>query len=95
MLCINHSESFGLSKENVEWWLVNNTQKMWVLDKKEALKKELFIKGYPQYKNAAQNKLERDYSNGVIDQAKYNEVRNNIDSYILRAMENDFKKEKL
>ncbi len=37
MLCINHSESFGLSKENVEWWLVNNTQKMWVLDKKEAL----------------------------------------------------------
>ena len=37
MLCINHSESFGLSKEDVEWWLVNNTQKMWVLDKKEAL----------------------------------------------------------
>jgi len=37
MLCINHSESFSLSKENVEWWLVNNTQKMWVLDKKEAL----------------------------------------------------------
>ena len=37
MLCINHSESFGLSKENVEWWLVNNTQKIWVLDKKEAL----------------------------------------------------------
>jgi hypothetical protein len=37
MLCINHSESFGLKKEDVEWWLVNNTQKMWVLDKKEAL----------------------------------------------------------
>jgi hypothetical protein len=37
MLCINHSESFGLSKEDVEWWLVNNTQKMWVLNKKEAL----------------------------------------------------------
>jgi hypothetical protein len=37
MLCINHSESFGLSKEKVEWWLVNNTQKIWVLDKKEAL----------------------------------------------------------
>ena len=37
MLCINHNESFGLSKEYVEWWLVNNTQKMWVLDKKEAL----------------------------------------------------------
>ena len=37
MLCINHNESFGLSKEDVEWWLVNNTQKMWVLDKKEAL----------------------------------------------------------
>jgi hypothetical protein len=37
MLCINHNESFGLSKEGVEWWLVNNTQKLWVLDKKEAL----------------------------------------------------------
>lgn len=37
MLCINHNESFGLSKEYVEWWLVNNTQKLWVLDKKEAL----------------------------------------------------------
>ena len=37
MLCINHSESFGLRKEDVEWWLVNNTQKMWVLNKKEAL----------------------------------------------------------
>ena len=37
MLCVNHSESFGLSKEDVEWWLVNNTQKMWVLNKKEAL----------------------------------------------------------
>jgi len=37
MLCINHSESFGLKKEDVEWWLVNNTQKMWVLNKKEAL----------------------------------------------------------
>jgi hypothetical protein len=37
MLCINHSESFSLSKEDVEWWLVNNTQKMWVLNKKEAL----------------------------------------------------------
>jgi hypothetical protein len=37
MLCINHSESFGLKKEDVEWWLLNNTQKMWVLDKKEAL----------------------------------------------------------
>ena len=37
ILCINHSESFGLKKEDVEWWLLNNTQKMWVLDKKEAL----------------------------------------------------------
>jgi hypothetical protein len=37
MLCINHNESFSLSKEDVEWWLVNNTQKLWVLDKKEAL----------------------------------------------------------
>jgi hypothetical protein len=37
MLCINHNESFGLSKKDVDWWLLNNTQKMWVLDKKEAL----------------------------------------------------------
>jgi hypothetical protein len=37
ILCINHNESFGLSKEDVDWWLVNNTQKLWVLDKKEAL----------------------------------------------------------
>ena len=36
MLCINHNESFGLSKEDVKWWLLNNTQKLWVLDKKEA-----------------------------------------------------------
>jgi hypothetical protein len=37
MLCIDHSESFGIDEKDVEWWLLNNTQKMWVLDKKEAL----------------------------------------------------------
>ena len=37
MLCINHNESFGLNKEDVKWWLLNNTQKLWVLDKKEVL----------------------------------------------------------
>jgi hypothetical protein len=37
MLCINHSESFGIDEKDVKWWLLNNTQKLWVLDKKEAL----------------------------------------------------------
>jgi len=37
MLCINHNESFGLDIKDVKWWLLSRTQKLWVLDKKEAL----------------------------------------------------------
>jgi hypothetical protein len=37
MLCINHNESFGIDEKDVKWWLLNNTQKLWVLDKKKAL----------------------------------------------------------
>jgi len=37
MLCINHNESFGLDVNDVKEWLLNHTQKLWVLDKKEAL----------------------------------------------------------
>ena len=37
MLCINHNESFGLDVNDVKEWLLNHTQKLWILDKKEAL----------------------------------------------------------
>jgi len=37
MLCINHNESFGLDIKDVKWWLLSRTQKLWVLNKKEAL----------------------------------------------------------
>jgi hypothetical protein len=37
MLCINHNESFGLGVNDVKEWLLNHTQKLWVLDKKEVL----------------------------------------------------------
>jgi hypothetical protein len=37
MLCINHNESFGIDEKDVKWWLLSRTQKLWVLDKKEAL----------------------------------------------------------
>ena len=37
MLCVDHNESLSLSWNEVEAWLLNNTQKLWLLDKKEAL----------------------------------------------------------
>jgi hypothetical protein len=37
VLCINHSESFSLTKNEILNWLQNNINKIWVLDKKEAL----------------------------------------------------------
>jgi hypothetical protein len=37
MLCLNHSESFTLDKQEVRNWLLANTDRMFVLDKKEAL----------------------------------------------------------
>ena len=37
ILCIDHSESFSLTQDSVFDWLLNNTDKLFVLDKKEAL----------------------------------------------------------
>jgi len=36
MLCVNHSESFSLDIKDVLWFLLNNTQRLFVLDKKQA-----------------------------------------------------------
>ena len=37
ILCLNHNESFSLDKQDVEEWLVSHTEKIFVLNKKEAL----------------------------------------------------------
>jgi hypothetical protein len=37
ILCIDHNESFSLDKQQVIDWLLNNTNKMWVISKKEAM----------------------------------------------------------
>jgi len=37
ILCIDHTESFGIDKIEVLDWLLNHTDKLWVLDKKEAM----------------------------------------------------------
>jgi hypothetical protein len=37
ILCIEHNESFCLSQQNVEEWILKNTGNIFVLDKKEAL----------------------------------------------------------
>jgi hypothetical protein len=37
ILCIDHNESFSLDKQQVTDWLLNNTDKMWVISKKEAM----------------------------------------------------------
>ena len=37
ILCIDHNESFSLDKQQVTDWLLNNTDKLWVISKKEAL----------------------------------------------------------
>lgn len=37
ILCINHNESFSLLQSDVEWWLLNNTERLFVLNKKNAL----------------------------------------------------------
>jgi hypothetical protein len=36
-LCLDHNESFSISQTEIIDWLSNNTGKLWVLDKKEAL----------------------------------------------------------
>ena len=37
MLCLNHNESFALSQQNVFEWLLGNTDRLFVLNKKEAM----------------------------------------------------------
>jgi len=37
IICIDHTEAFSISKAEVTEWLINNTEILWVLDKKEAL----------------------------------------------------------
>ena len=37
ILCLNHNESFSLDKQDVEEWLISYTEKIFVLNKKEAL----------------------------------------------------------
>jgi len=37
VLCLDHNESFSLDQSEVFGWLVNNTNKLWVIDKKEAM----------------------------------------------------------
>lgn len=37
ILCLDHTESFSLNKDELFNWLVNSTDRLWVLDKKEAM----------------------------------------------------------
>jgi hypothetical protein len=37
IICLDHNESFGIDKAEVIDWLSNNTNRLWVLDKKEAM----------------------------------------------------------
>jgi len=37
IFCLNHNESFGIDKPELTDWLLNNTDKLWTLDKKKAL----------------------------------------------------------
>ena len=37
IICIDHTESFGIDKIEVLDWLLHHTGKLWILDKKEAL----------------------------------------------------------
>ena len=37
IFCLNHNESFGINKSELTDWLLNNTDKLWTLDKKKAL----------------------------------------------------------
>ena len=37
IICLDHTESFGIDKIEVLDWLLEHTDKLWVLDKKEAL----------------------------------------------------------
>jgi hypothetical protein len=55
IICLDHNESFGIDKAEVINWLLNNTNRLWVLDKKEAmhwvypLKDKLFDINFIEY----------------------------------------------
>jgi hypothetical protein len=55
IICLDHNESFGIDKAEVIDWLSNNTNRLWVLDKKEAihwvypLKDKLFDVNFIEY----------------------------------------------
>jgi hypothetical protein len=55
IICLDHNESFGIDKAEVINWLSNNTNRLWVLDKKEAmhwvypLKYKLFDVNFIEY----------------------------------------------
>lgn len=44
IFCINHNESFSLTQQDVEWWLLNNTKRLFVMNKKSSL----YHFGHPQ-----------------------------------------------
>jgi hypothetical protein len=55
IICLDHNESFSIDKTEVINWLSNNTNRLWVLDKKEAmhwiypLKDKLFDINFIEY----------------------------------------------
>ena len=55
IICLDHNESFGIDKTEVINWLLNNTNRLWVLNKKEAmhwvypLKDKLFDVNFIEY----------------------------------------------
>jgi hypothetical protein len=59
IICLDHNESFGIDKTEIINWLSNNTNRLWVLDKKEAmhwvypLKDKLFDVNFIEYVNTS------------------------------------------
>jgi hypothetical protein len=55
IICLDHNESFSINKTEVINWISNNTNRLWVLDKKEAmhwvypLKDKLFDVNFIEY----------------------------------------------
>jgi hypothetical protein len=55
IICLDHNESFSIDKTEIINWLSNNTNRLWVLDKKEAmhwvypLKDKLFDVNFIEY----------------------------------------------
>jgi hypothetical protein len=57
IICLDHNESFSIDKAKITEWLLNNTDRLWVLDKKEAmhwvypLHKKLFDINFIEFPN--------------------------------------------